>query len=128
MLNGLYVFSSPEHEVLMVSYYDRPVVSGCPSCDVCRASCVNIWCLYSRDHICEKLGPNFDETCLLYIKRWQKRTLKNLLSQVSVPGPSGPSCFTEGFVFEIGFQWKPVIVMLMSVGKGGQYQLLVSAK
>jgi len=30
---------------------------------------------------------------LLYIKRWKKGTRKNLLSQVSVPGPSGPSCY-----------------------------------
>jgi len=30
---------------------------------------------------------------LLYIKQWKKGTLKNLQSQVSVPGPSGPSCF-----------------------------------
>jgi len=33
--------------------------------------------------------------CLLYIKQWKKGTLKSLLSQVSVPGPSGPSCLKE---------------------------------
>jgi len=37
---------------------------------------------------------------LLYIKRWKKGSLKNLLSQVNVPGPAGPSCsFLIGLTF-----------------------------
>jgi len=31
-------------------------------------------------------------------KAMKKGTLKNLLSQVSVPGPSGPSCFIVGLL------------------------------
>ena len=41
------IFSSPEHEVLMVSY--------CGQWVVCRPSCVNIWCLHSWDHICDTI-------------------------------------------------------------------------
>jgi len=49
------IFSSPEHEVLMVSYCGQwlSVVRRRASCDVLRVSCVNIWCLHSRDHICD---------------------------------------------------------------------------
>ena len=52
---SLVFFSSPEHEVLMVSYCGQwlSVVHR-------RPSCVNIWCLHSRDHICD---PIFIKLC-----------------------------------------------------------------
>ena len=63
-LNGIQIifvcvrlFSSPEHEVLMVSYCGQwlSVVRRRVSCIVCRVSCVNIWCLHSIDHICDPI-------------------------------------------------------------------------
>jgi len=50
------IFSSPEHEVLMVSYCGQwmSVVRR-------RASCVNIWCLHSRDHICDLILMKLDQ-------------------------------------------------------------------
>jgi len=44
-----HIFSSPEHEVLMVSYCGQWLSV------VRRASCVNIWCLHSIDHICDTI-------------------------------------------------------------------------
>ena len=58
----LFFFSSPEHEVLMVSYCGQwlSVVRRRPSSVVRRPSCVNIWCLHSRGHIC---NPIFIKLC-----------------------------------------------------------------
>ena len=50
-------FSSPEHEVLMVSYCGQwlSVIRRRVSCVVRRPSSVNIWCLHSIDHICDPI-------------------------------------------------------------------------
>jgi len=57
------LISSPEHEVLMVSYCGQwlSVVRRRASCVVRRPSCVNIWCLHSRDHICDLILMKLDQ-------------------------------------------------------------------
>jgi len=57
------IFSSPEHEVLMVSYCGQwlSVVRRRASSVVRRPSSVNIWCLHSRDHICDLILMKLDQ-------------------------------------------------------------------
>ena len=57
--------SSPEHEVLMVSYCGQWVVRRPSSSVVRRASCVNIWCLHSRDLICNLNLMKLDQNVCL---------------------------------------------------------------
>jgi len=59
----MFIFSSPEHEVLMVSYCGQwlSCVVRRPSSVVRRPSSVNIWCLHSRDQICDLILMKLDQ-------------------------------------------------------------------